>query len=329
MSLITSHGTDFTEDDLKLLEEARVAEESAQSAELAAAQAEAEGKTAPAPADQTTAPPAPAPAAAAPAAAAPAPSTAAPAPAPVADAPASAAPAAAAPAPAPASQGDVRAALRASRHAEQQAREQARLLAEENAQLKKLVQPAAPPKLDEEVVADLKSYAPKAAEHIDRLERENAALRTRATAPAAAPAPAAFRPDVFDAETQSAIDDVPELLAMQINPDQTAWKLAKRVDAVLSDLPQWQGKTEAERYVAVVAEVKRLTGNAASAPPAAPTPPAPPQLTAAEIAAAAAQQTPVTLGDMRGGQSPTTESPDFGRMLDDGMTPEQLINSLA
>lgn len=329
MSLITTNGSEFTEDDLRLLEEARIGEEAEQSADLAAAQAEANNTAAPAPVAATPATPAPA-STAAPAPAATAPSPAAPAPAPAAPAPEVTAPVAdATPAPAPAT-GDVRAALRASRHEAQRLRDDARALAEENERLKKLVPAATAPKLDAAVVNDLKSYAPQAAEHLERLERENAELRTRATTAAPAPATRGFVPESFDAATQSEVDDVPELLAMQYNPDQTAWKLAKRADAMLSDLPAWQGKTNAERYVAVVAEVKRLMGTpAASSPPAAPTPPAPPpQLTAAQIAAATAQPTPVTLGDMRGGQPPTTEIPDFGRQLDAGMTPEDLINSL-
>lgn len=286
--------------------------------ETGAAPAPAPAAPAPAPAqasasEQNTAPTPPAPAPQAPAApAAQAPAATAP-----VSAPASAAPAA--PAPEPAAH-HVHAALRIARQNEQRLRDEVERL--------KTAAPAAAEapavkRPDDQALKDLQDFDPEAAAYVAELERKNRELAARAAAaPPAAPAQPEFTPPVFPAETQMVIDTVPELLAMQMNPDQTAFKVAVKQDAILEMLPAWKGRPEAERYAEAARRAAELVSGSSTTP--APTPPQPgaqpteaERQRAIELANKAGSGVPMTIGDLQGGSNPANELPDFSKMNDE------------
>lgn len=168
-------------------------------------------------------------------------------------------------------------------------------------------------------LADLEAYDPKAFAKVKAIQDEAEQLRASA---AAAPAPAAakpeFTPERFPPEMQDAIDQVNDLSDWQNDPKQQhLWRMAKAQDAILSELQAWEGKSQVERFAEVVKRVKEL----ASQTPALPK--TPEELAREVIAAAPVAAPPVTAGGLRGGESPTTQFPDYSRMTD-----EQVMASL-
>lgn len=243
----------------------------------------------PAPSEQTQAAPSPSPAAPA----------------------ASPAPAAPAPEPAPQGTGDPRAALRAARRSERQAREEAETLRRELAELR--AKAPAPPV--DPVMARLERELPEAAQMFKDLTKKVEAI----TAPAAAPATAepTFVPDALPAELQAAVDKIDQLSDWQHDPDQTAWTLAKAADGMLSKHPAWRDKPHDERLAEVARRVASELGT-----PAAPAPS--PATVAARVIDKTATLSIETLSDLRSGAAPTsTSEPDFG-----AMTPEEITAAL-
>lgn len=166
---------------------------------------------------------------------------------------------------------------------------------------------------------DVADFDPEVATYLADLEKQNKELAAKA---AAAPAPASektFEPERFDPAVQEVIDAVPDMLAMQMNPDQTAFTLAKSMDSVLRAHPVWSAKTIQERFQEVVRRVGQELGSTTAAP--SPTQSAQPgeaeRLAAIARAQAAAAPAPVAIGDLRGGNTPTNETPDYSRMNDD------------
>jgi len=276
----------------------------------------------PLPGAQAPAAPAPAPLAApAPAPALPAPAPPAQAPAAPAQAPAAEAPVAApaAPAPAPADH-HLNAALRV-------ARQQAERLRLENEALKAAQATPAPPaapavkRPDAEALKDLAGFDPEAVAYMQELERRNQELAAQAAKAPAAPAPAAFVPVTLPMEVQLVVDTVPELLAMQVNPDQTAFKVAQKQEAALRVLPEWEGKTDAERYAEAARLANAMVKGSTTAAPPPPNSGAQPTQAERDAALAAAQRAaagnPVAIGDLRGGASPTSQIPDYTKMKSD------------
>lgn len=258
----------------------------------------------------------------------PAPSPA-PAPAPAAPAEAVAAPAAAAPveAPAEAPKGDLRGALRASRHQEKLNRERAERLARENEELRKLV-PAAPalPAVDDKLKSDLEQYAPTALSAIEARDAEIARLKQQLTE---APSPAKaqeFRPANLPDDVQEAVDDVPDLLTWQTSAAHKAqWDAAVDADIFLSGTAAWKDKPLKDRLAEAVKMVKSANAPAAPAPaPAAPTP----EQIRARLDAIPVAQRPVTAGGLRSGESPDNDIPDFHQMAGKGMSDEEIMARL-
>lgn len=311
---MNSGSNDIDANDMNDLAEAQRESLAADAALLVAAQDDAPP---PAPAPSPAPAPAPAPAAA---------------PTPAA-APAAAAPAAA-PAEAPAEQpkGDLRGALRASRHQERLNRDRADTLARENEELRKLI-PAANgtlPAIDDKLKGDLEQYAPTALTAIEERDAEIARLRKQITV-APAPTPSKeFKPDVLPANVQELVDDIPELVSWQNDPDkQSEWTAAVDADIFLSGTAAWKGKPLADRMVEAVKMVKTANATAAPAPAPAPAPAAP---TAAELQARldaipVAQRT-VTAGGLRSGEMPDNEIPDFHQMAAKGMSDEEIMARL-
>lgn len=156
---------------------------------------------------------------------------------------------------------------------------------------------------------------------MQELERRNQELAAQAAKAPAAPAPAAFTPVTFPVEVQLVIDTVPELLALQYNPDQTAFKVAQKQEAILRLLPEWEGKTDAERYAEAARLATTLVKGSTTAAPPPPISGAQPTQAERDAALAAAQRAaagnPVAIGDLRGGAQPTNQVPDYTKMGSD------------
>lgn len=187
--------------------------------------------------------------------------------------------------------------------------------------------PNAPKRPDESVLKDVKEYAAPAAEYLEQLERENEALRKQTAA--AAPAPqAVFVPDQLPDDIQDDVDSVPELLTWQTTPEgRDNWERAKALDIYLSTLPEWAGKPRTERFQHVVNEVKSKVSAAPSPAPK----PDPAAVAAAAIAAApvVAAAPAVTIGDLRGGATPPSNSiPDYHAMAKAGASDEDIMAKL-
>lgn len=187
--------------------------------------------------------------------------------------------------------------------------------------------PNAPKRPDESVLKDVKEYAAPAAEYLEQLERENEALRKQAEGSAPAPQQPAFVPDRLPDDIQDDVDSVPELLTWQTTPEgRDNWERAKALDIYLSTLPEWAGKPRTERFQHVVNEVKSKVSAAPS-----PTTPDPAAVAAAAIAAApvVAAAPAVTIGDLRGGATPPSNSiPDYHAMAKAGMSDEDIMAKL-
>jgi hypothetical protein len=269
--------------------------------------------------------PAPEAAPAAPAAPAAAPEAA---PAAPAAAPTPAAPAAAPAAPAAVdAQGNVKAALRASRHTERVLRQEVEALRKQVAEGGTTKAPKDEPvEPDEGQLNDVREYAPAVGKAFDAQKARIAELEKRvASAPVAEPE-VAFAPEVFDAETQAAIDEVPELLLWHSSPDhQREFEAAKAADRLLMVAPAWKDKPVADRFAAAVALVK-AQGVAPSKASAAKT------LADAQARIAAAPPAPVgvlAVGDLRGGAHPAnTSGTDPYAMVKAGATDEDIMASL-
>ncbi|CAB4158946.1 hypothetical protein UFOVP703_44 [uncultured Caudovirales phage] len=248
----------------------------------------------------------------------------APAPAPT-QAPAPAAPVAAPAAPTPPaapapqedkSRGDLRNALRASRHNERQLRERVEQMERDIADMRAGKQPAAAspstPKDMEAYIAEVELNFPEQGRVLRAQQQQLQELQARM--PAAPPPPEpAFIPEQLDPRLQEVVDDVPELLAMQSTKElQEQWTAAKALDAALSTLPAWKDKPLQQRFAEVVKQVKQQFGAPAPAPidPAA----------AVQAAVAGAQaRPPTTLSDLAGGVAPQDMTPDPRNMTDDAI----------
>ena len=225
--------------------------------------------------------------------------------------------------------GDVRGALRASRRAERQARAEAdRLKAELEDARKQIPTPKDDTVTDEEL-AELDKDMPVVAKAL----RETRAIK--ASIPKApAPAPEAqpeFVPPVQADHVQEAIDDIPELLQMQTDPDQSRFNLAVQTDALLKQHPAWKEKPLADRLAECARRVNADLGSPAPAPasrapaPQPPAAPAPARRTAAAVVAEAPPAQPSTLSDIAGGAAPKTDTPGLKQLMN--MSDEEMLEA--
>lgn len=246
--------------------------------------------------------------------------------------------------------GELRAALRASRHAERQAErlaEQERRRAESlQAELDRLRAgaPAAAPAADEfneetaaAIAEDYQPLAPLLKQVVKLTKAQAAPAPAPAAAPAAAPAPAEeqqpdFRPPRLPEAVQEAVDGIPQLLAWQHDPDQTAWRLVVAQDAMLQSLPKWKNSpiADPERFQEAVRRVQRELAEAGIVQQPQAQAPAAPAETAAQRAARIVAATgvnkpePATIGDLGGGSGDKTPTyVDYARMSD-----EEILGSL-
>ena len=212
--------------------------------------------------------------------------------------------------------GDVRAALRASRHAERQSRAYAARLEAEVATLREQsgsTESEQEPQDDDiqQALARLELDVPQAAVVVRALAKKvDSLIAQRAAAPEAEPAPE-FMPETLPAQLQDVVDDIPELLTWQTTQGgQDRWQMAKATDALLFKHPAWRDKPAAERMTEVVRRVNAEMGT--------PEKPTPKPTTARQASATAPTRAISTLSDLRGGGIPqNSPDTDFHRMKSD------------
>lgn len=229
--------------------------------------------------------------------------------------------------------GDLRNALRASRRAERAAREEAERLRQEIEDLKAGKKSDDSTALTDEELAEMEVDFPAQAAAIRKLNDTVKQLKTAAAPAPAAPAPEEFIPPTLVPELQEVVDEIPELLDMQNDPDQTRWQLAVEADRLLHKSPKWANKPLAQR-LAEAARIANEQVGAAPAPSPAPAPAPSPQPQSnggkssleqakARIESAPTPQ-PTSISDIRGGASPSSKTaPDYSRMSD-----EEIMSSL-
>lgn len=180
------------------------------------------------------------------------------------------------------------------------------------------------------MVADFPTLKPLLKE-VRALQGRVAATPAAVEPPAPAPTEPEFRPATLPADVQDAVDNVPELLTWQTDPNQVAWRMAVAEDSKLREMPAWQTRSQAERLAEVARRVAADLGGAGLSPAAAPKPPAPPaQPSAAQRAQDrinnAVANEPGTIGDLGGGVSGANQDrsyADYSKMTD-----EQILGSL-
>ena len=216
-------------------------------------------------------------------------------------------------------QGNVKAALRASRRSEARTRAELEKLRQENEQLRKAV-PAA--QSDQDFTPDelesMKADFP--AQYKLYVKQQELAKQIAETRPVAQPATATeFQPVEFSSEVQELVDQVPDLLTWQHDEaSQDKLKRAIAYDAALEKDPDWMGKPVIERFAEAVARTKRAFGTAPApaAPPANRTDPA-------AVIAALKPNGPKSISDFGGGQPASAPTLDYSRM-----TNEEILASL-
>jgi hypothetical protein len=219
-------------------------------------------------------------------------------------------------------QGDVRGALRASRRAERQARDEAARLKAELEEARKQIPAPKDDGVTDAELAELEADMPLVAKALKETRALKASL-PKAAAPAPAPAEPEFIPPTQPTHVQDAIDDIPDLLSMQSDPDQSAFNLAVQTDALLRTHPKWADKPLAERLAECARRVKAELGPAAAPAASAPAPQPPaaapaPASTRRDPAAAVAKAEkvpPSTLSDIAGGAAPTTDIPGLKQFM--------------
>ncbi|MCH8180255.1 MAG: hypothetical protein IIA02_10795 [Proteobacteria bacterium] len=232
--------------------------------------------------------------------------------------------------------GNVKAALRAARRSERRALQESDRLKRELDELKASI-PAgaagADGELDEALAQDFPQIAAALKKRDQLIAQLNERVKAADQAAASSTASAEFVPPLQPPEVQDVIDEVPLLLDMQHNPDQTGWKLAIGYDAVLLNSPKWANRTPSERFAEAArlahAELNPGTSTAQSTTDAAPTAAQQAEAArqkAAQAAAAAGRRTPETLSDFGGAASESQGSnlARFSKMSDADIEAELL-----
>ena len=220
--------------------------------------------------------------------------------------------------------GDARAALRASRRSEHRLRQDVSRLQEQLTQAQSAMPAAAasdddlsPEDIEQAndfpLVAKLMRQNKALSEKFSTLEAQAQTLQT--------PAAAEFIPPTLPPELQDVVDDIPQLLGWQNDPNQAAFELAKLEDQKLLLIPKWQRVTAAERFAEVARRVAADLNDDAPAP-------AKPRFNVDDQIAKADRVRPTTLGDIGGGGGETPKADStlsrFRTMSDEDIEAELL-----
>lgn len=218
------------------------------------------------------------------------------------------------------SQGNIKAALRAARRAEARTKAELERLRQENEQLRKSA-PAA--QSDQEFTEDeleaMKQDFP--AQYKLYIKQQELAKQLAETRQSAQPASSQeFQPVEFEPAVQELVDQVPDLLTWQHDPQaQEKLKRAIAYDAALEKDPDWMDKPILERFEEAVKRTKRAFGSAPekAAPAANRTDPA-------AALAALKPNGPKSISDFGGGQPASAPTLNYNRMSD-----EEILASLS
>lgn len=214
-------------------------------------------------------------------------------------------------------EGNVSAALRASRRAEKRAKEELEKLRQENEQLRK----AAPVAVEEQEFTpeELEAMKVDFPAQYKLYIKQQALAKQLAETRAAAPQPASnaeFQPIEFTPEVQELVDQVPDLLNWQ-HDEASQEKLQRAIayDRALQADPDWAGKSLLERFTEAAERTKRAFG----AVPPTPKKPAPAANRTDPAAAIAAIKPagPKGISDFGGGQPASAPEVDFSKMSDE------------
>jgi hypothetical protein len=224
--------------------------------------------------------------------------------------------------------GDPRAALRASRRAEHRLRQDNERL---HAELEQARKAAPAPKqadddLNDDEVAELESDFPV----IGKLARQNKALQSQVQtlmnqqgSSQQRQADPEFQPLVLPPELQDVVDDIPDLLEWQHDPDQASFQMATAEDNKLRVHPKWKDKPLAERFAEVARRVKADLGEVSQTT-------SKPRVNVDDALERAPRVRPGTLSDIGGGgeiQKSASNLSRFSKMSDEDMIAEVLASS--
>lgn len=208
-------------------------------------------------------------------------------------------------------QGDIRAALRASRRSEKRAHEELERLRQENEALKQGKAPVDTQITDEDL-AQLEVDFPVQAK-IVRRQRELEQQLAQVKQPEPDPE---FQPLSYKPEVQEVIDSVPDLLAWQYDPAaQDKFVKAIEYDTELRAEPAWKDKSFTERFTEAARRTKQAF--AQSTTPATTAKPAVTRQDPAAAIESAPVQGPKGISDFRGGGPATPPRPRYEDMSDE------------
>lgn len=228
--------------------------------------------------------------------------------------------------------GNVKAALRASRRAEARLRDK---LNAAQAELERLREglPAGTtdtngdPDMDA-LEADYPGIAKVIKAQAQRIEELTKTSSAQGEQPGGRADPE-FTPPALPTEVQEVVDEIPALLDMQHNPDQTGWQLAVKYDAALRNDPDWEGATAQERFAEAARRATDKLGQSTRQPsaPAQGTQQAAsnPRQAAAAKAAQATTRTPESLSDF-GGAATEPQGSNLARYA--RMSEQDIVNEL-
>lgn len=229
--------------------------------------------------------------------------------------------------------GNVTAALRASRRSERRALDKASRLERENEELRSKISSGTVDQdnvLDDSLAADFPEVAAALKKRDQQIAELNERLKKQAEVSDQTSQDQEFIPPELPLSVQEIVDEIPALLDLQHNPDQTGWNLAVGFDAALNAHPVWKTKTPAERFAEAT---RRAQAELGAQPPASQSTPeasrksvADPVAAAQAAVAKAPRQQPNTLSDF-GGSATEPEGSNlsrFARMSDDDITNELL-----
>jgi hypothetical protein len=210
-------------------------------------------------------------------------------------------------------QGNVRNALRASRHAERAAREERDAALRELEELRKTV-----PKTDATHAVDgmsaeefeqFKEDFPSVAQELAKVRDLQAKVDMLKT-----PSPSSeFKPIVYEPQIQDVIDQNEDLLAWQHDPEsQDKFALAIEYDSSLLADPDWKTKPLAERFEEAVKRAKRKLSDSGVS-----------LQDPAKVIAEAPTNRPKGISDFRGGAPANAPALDYNKM-----SPEDILASL-
>lgn len=196
-----------------------------------------------------------------------------------------------------------RQALRAARRSERVALQRLDAAERELQELRQRASQASPATATDELsdteIAELAQDIPaigKLAASVKALKQQ---LQTASAAAQKQQAEPEFVPPILPPEVQDDVDEVPELLSWQTNPDQTMFTAAVQMDNYLRAQPAWANKPQAERFAEVVRRVKQDAG--LSEQPAKQRQQIDPKAAVQAAVQAAPRRKPASLSDLTGG----------------------------